>query len=55
MEFYLELRSLVVETCGVTDASLLDSGVTLSILQMQPLQSLILRGNVQVRGILSNK
>jgi len=50
MEFYLELRSLVIEPLW---GALLDSGVTLSILQMQPLESLILRGDVEVRGILS--
>jgi len=49
MEFYLELRSLEVVPHG---ASLLDSGVTLSILQMQPFESLILRGDIEARGIL---
>jgi len=53
MEFYLELRSLEVEICWETDGFLLDSVVTLSLLQMQPLQSLVLRGKVLVRGVLN--
>jgi len=55
MEFYLELRSLELDwtACWKTNRILIDSVVTLSLLQMEPLESLVLRGNVQVRGVLN--